>query len=159
MRLLRPLDVQGSICWLTRDLAVGCPSEESAWLAVRARGVRAVVDLSQDCGSVGDVVRRQGMRYLRLGVHRGGLPEAEELHIVTTWVLQRIREGGSVLLHDAEGRGNDALLACAVLVKDGSNAARAQAQLRNALDAALSQPQVSLLQQFVAQRVLASNGN
>jgi len=129
---------------------------ERGWLALRARGVRAVVDLSDACGSIGSVVRQQGMRYLRLGAP-DGLPEAEELHIVTSWVLHRIGEGGCVLINDSEGHGNDALLACAVLIKGGNSAGRAQARVRNVAGCALTEPQAGLLRRFVAQHALATN--
>ncbi|HEU0074448.1 MAG TPA: hypothetical protein VFS30_10585 [Dehalococcoidia bacterium] len=131
------------------------PAGLDGWKAVRARGVRAVVDLSEECGSVGDTVRDNGMRYLRLSARRAGLPEVEELHIVTSWVQQRTREGGGVLVHDASERSNDALVACAVLIKDGASLARALSRLGNTTDVPLSQSQLALLHQFVAQRVVA----
>jgi hypothetical protein len=157
MRLVLPLGAHKSIRWLERDLAIGRPVGDDGWTALRARGVRAVVDLSDRCDYVGLVVRDQGMRYLRLSAHAGGLPEAEELHIVTSWVLHRIREGGSVLIHDATVRGNDALVGCAVLIKDGLTLKQARARLRDVSDVPLTVPQVDLLHQFVAQRALAAN--
>ena len=157
MRLLRPLEAQGSIRWLSRDLAIGRPAGEAGWRVLRARGLRAVVDLSNECAAAGDLVRQHGMRYLRLSVDRTGLPEPEELHIVTSWVLERIRDGGSVLLHDSDGFGNDALLACAVIVKRGSSSEKAQSQVRSIAGAVLTTPQLDLLHQFVAQRAVAAN--
>jgi hypothetical protein len=158
MRLLRPLEAQGSICWLSRDLAIGAPAGEDGWLTARARGVRAVIDLSEECGGVAGIVREQGMRYLRLPVPYRGLPEAEELHIVTSWALQRIAEGGSVLINDALRCGNDGLVACAVLIKGGSSASKAQARLHSVADTPLTEHQAGLLQQFVAQHFMAING-
>jgi hypothetical protein len=123
---------------------------------LRARGVRAVVDVSNDCGEVGEIVRQQGMRYLRLSPGRTGSPHPEELHIVTSWVLQRMQDTGSVLLHDSRAAGNDALLACAVLVKRGSSLDKAQARVRSVTQASLTASQGDLLRQFMAQRALAS---
>lgn len=156
MRLMRPLQDQASIRWINRDLAVGCPTPVDGWRIVRARGVHAVVDLSEECGTLGDLVREHGMRYLRLSVDRAGLPDVEELHIVSSWVLERIREGGPVLLHDASVRGNDAVLACAVLIKEGAGVARAVSRLRGISQASLSESQMGLLHQFVAQLTLAA---
>jgi 3,4-dihydroxy-2-butanone 4-phosphate synthase len=96
------------------------------------------------------------MRYLRLAVDRTGLPKAEELHIVTSWVLERIRDGGSVLIHDTDERGNDGLIACAVMVKDGVSADKAQSRLRGVSHVVLAAPQLELLHQFMAQRAVAS---
>ena len=156
--MLRPPQTPRTITWISKDLAIGAPSDADAWLALRSRGVRAVVDLNSECGGVGDTVRDAGMRYLRLPVDSGGLPEAEELHIVATWVLQRISEGGAALIHDPAGRGNDALVACAVLVKRGGNASKARSQLRSLAQNPLNNSQVTLLQRFVAQHVIAVNG-
>ena len=156
MRLLRPLEAQGSIRWLNRDLAIGRPADEAGWQTLRAQGLRAVVDLSGECGGAAEAVREQGMRYLRLAVDRTGLPKAEELHIVTSWVLERIRDGGSVLIHDTEERGNDGLIACAVMVKDGVSADKAQSRLRGVSHVVLAAPQLELLHQFMAQRAVAS---
>jgi hypothetical protein len=159
MRLLRPLEAQGQIRWLNRDLAIGRPADSHGWQTLRARGVGAVVDVSREAGgAAGGLVREQGMRYLRLSVNRSGLPEAEELHIVTAWVLERIRDSGSVLVHDSDGRGNDALIACAVMVKDGLSAEKAQSYLLGISNAALEAPQVELLHRFVAQRAIAAGG-
>jgi hypothetical protein len=125
------------------------------WRSVRARRVHAVVDLNRECNSVGTVVREHGMRYLRLSVDRASLPEVEELHIVTTWIQQRIREGGAVLLHDPSIRGNDGVVACAVLIKQGASLAKALLRLEGVYGVPLSEPQIRLLYQFVAQRVVA----
>jgi hypothetical protein len=158
MRLLRPFKSQGPIRWLNRDLAIGRPEDDDAWQSLRAQGVVAVVDLSAACGSIGERVRQRDMRYLRLPIDRTGLPEPEELHIVTSWVLERISsDGGSVLIHDTDGLGNDALLACAVMVKNGWSVDRAKSQLRRLCDTSLVGYQVNLLHQFVAQRTLAEN--
>ena len=156
MRLLR-LQPQGSIHWINEDLAIGRPEGDDGWQDLRAQGVRAVVDLSAECGGIGERVRQRDMRYLRLAIDRTGLPEPEELHIVTSWVLQRIGDGGAVLIHDTDGRGNDVLLACAVMVKNGWNVEKAKAHLRRLCDTAMVGYQVNLLHQFIAQRALAEN--
>jgi hypothetical protein len=155
MRLLQPSEPRTSIRWVTRTLAIGMPPDPDAWKLVRARGVRAVVDLSEEC-FLGAIVRDHGMRYLRLSAHKAGLPEVEELHIVSTWVQQRVGEGGSVLVHDTSVRGNDALVACAVLIKDGASLPRALSRLEGASDVPMSQSQMGLLHQFVAQRAVAA---
>lgn len=157
MRLLKPLETGPSIRWLDRRLAIGIPEPMDGWRRLRTQGVHAVVDLNEECSAVGAMVREQGTRYLRLSINSAGLPEVEELHIVTSWVLQRSREAGSVLIHDASVRGNDALVACAVLIKDGAALERALARLRGISEAPLSESQLSLLHQFVAQQTLATN--
>ncbi len=159
MRLLLPQTGQpDAIRWISRDWAIGLPSPLNGWHAVRGSGVHAVVDLSQECGSVGGMVRENGMRYLRLPIGAGNVPVAEELHIVTSWVEQRIQEGGRVLIHDASVRGNDAVVACAALVKAGRGLEGALLRLRSISEVPLSESQVELLHQFVAQRVVSAGG-
>jgi hypothetical protein len=158
MRFLRPFKTQGPILWINRDLAIGRPEDDAGWRALRARGIGAVVDLSAECGGIGERVRSREMRYLRLAIDRTGLPEPEELHIVTSWVLQRIDDGGAVLIHDTDRLGNDALIACAVMVKNGRSVEDARSHLRGLCDTDLAAYQVNLLHQFVAQRALSENG-
>jgi hypothetical protein len=157
MSYLRPPEAQSDIRWINQNLAVGLPAPMDGWRAVRARGVHAVVDLNRQCNTVAVFVREHGMRYLRLGINKHGLPEVEELHIVTSWVQERIRENGPVLLHDGSIRGNDALLACAVLVKDGGTLEKALHRVGAITGIPFTQSQMLLLHQFVAQRAVATN--
>ena len=159
LRWLRPQNTPNTLHWMNRNLAIGLPAPMGGWRTIRARGVRAVVDLSQECGSVGGMVREHGMRYLRLSVNGGRVPEAEELHIVTSWVQQRIREDGPVLVHDSSVRGNDAVVACAVLIKEGRSVEWALSKVRGISEVPLSQSQVGLLHQFMAQRFVSAGGS
>jgi hypothetical protein len=157
MRLFRPR-ARSTIRWMDRNLAIGLPSPMDGWRAARSRGVQAVVDLNDECNAVGGMVREAGMRYLRLSLNKAGTPEVEELHIVSSWVLQRIAEGGSVLVHDKTVRGNDAVVACAAMVKNGVSLERALKRLRGVTDIPPTETQMALLHQFVAQQVLAAGG-
>jgi len=156
MRILRPGPTLPSVRWINRDLAIGCPAEDAGWQAMRARGVRGVVDLSDASGDLGPLVRRHGMRYLRLPVEDGRLPHAEELHIVTSWLWQRVYEDGPVLVHEAEGRGNHAVVACAALIKRGASVRRAGQQLKHASRAPLTDVQLDLLERFAVEMTVAS---
>ena len=141
---------------MNKDLAIGCPLDEADWQAVRARGVRGVIDVSASYRDLGPVVRRYGMRYLRLPVAPDSLPEAGELHIVTSWLLQRICEDGPVLIHDTSIRGNDALVACAGLIKRGASVRRASLQVQRLASAPLTDAQLDLLEQFAGQTAALS---
>jgi hypothetical protein len=148
LSLLRLRQADDSVRWLNRNLAIGCPREEADWLAMRDRGVRGVVDLSEEPRDLGPMVRQQGLRYLRLPVANGALPPPEELHIVTSWALQRISDEGPVLVHESDDRGNAGLIACAVLVKRGSSLYRAHSQLKHKSRTPLSEAQLDLLENF-----------
>ncbi len=96
------------------------------------RGVRAVVDLRSDPEDLGADVRKHGMRYLRLCLKGALVPSAEELQIVTSWVLDRTAENGRVLIQDGHSRFNDGLIAVASLIKGGLPAHLALLALRRA---------------------------
>lgn len=157
LRLLLPNKAEAPVRWVNRDLAIGCPEDESDWRALRGRGIRGVVDLSDEPGDLGPIVRQQRMRYLRLAVADGHLPEVEELHIVTSWVLQRVCEEGPVLIHESGVRGNHALVAAAALIKRGASVQRASGQLRHASPARFSDVQVDLLERFASELAQVSS--
>jgi hypothetical protein len=91
------------------------------------------------------------MRYLRLPVSADRLPDTSELHIVTSWVLQRVRDEGPVLLHESGSRGNNALVACAALIKRGESVIRASRQVKRAHGRQLTESQLHLLEHFAWQ--------
>jgi hypothetical protein len=136
--------------WLNRDLAISSVAEAEAWPALRELGICGVVDVSDGAADIGWQVRSQGIRYLRLSVAHGRLPAPEELHIVASWMLQRLCEDGPVLVYEAEGRGNHALVACAALIRRGANVRRASVQLRRASWSELSDAHLDVLERFVA---------
>jgi hypothetical protein len=157
MRLIQHRRSTACVRWVNRELAIGAPIEDADWRAVRALGVRGVVDLSTGCGDLGPQVRQHGMRDLRRPVSPGRLPEAEELHIVTSWVLQRISEEGAVLINDTSIRGNDALVAATALVKRGASVRTAALQAEHAAMAPLTDAQLEVLERFAGQLMAVSS--
>lgn len=82
-------------------------------------GVRGVIALQGTPDDEGAAVRLLGMRYLGLHLDRRGIPNPEELHLLTTWAVERNGEDGAVLIQDSQHRNNDGLVAAATLVKGG----------------------------------------
>ena len=119
--------------WLNADIAIGGVSRPEDWHAVFSAGVRAVVDLRSEPDDVGVEVRHAGMRYLRLCLQGADVPSAEELQIVTSWVIERAAENGRVLIQDGHSRFNDGLVAVASLIKSGLPAHLALLALRRAM--------------------------
>jgi hypothetical protein len=151
MRMLRAQEAGAQIAWLNREIAIGGVGRPEDWPQVYSAGVRAVVDLCDEPGDLGAFVRRQGMRYLRLCVKDGATPGAEELHIVTSWLLERSAQEGPVLIQDGDRVNNDALVACAALIKTGLTYDLAlQALARVRPEAALSYDQTGVLLRFAA---------
>ena len=126
MRLLRPLQTPSSIRWLNKDLAIGSPMEDEGWLTMRSRGVRAVVDLSEQCGGVAGVVREQGMRYLRSPVTVPAFPKPRNCTSSRAGCCSASPTAAAVLIHDTDRLATTGCVACAVLVKNGCNAPKAQ---------------------------------
>jgi hypothetical protein len=132
LRSLRPQRRGARLHWLSPDIAVGSVSKAEDWESVYEAGVRAVVDLRNEREDLGPEVRESGMRYLRLCLREACVPSAEELQIVTSWVLERRAENGRVLIQDGHSRLNDGLVAVASLVKSGLPAHLALLALRRA---------------------------
>ncbi|HWC28857.1 MAG TPA: hypothetical protein VG845_02135 [Dehalococcoidia bacterium] len=141
---------------MNRNLAIGNPDAEDEWRWLRAQGVCGVVDLCGAATDLGTVVRRNGMRYLQLPLANGHLPDGGELHIVTSWILQRVYEDGPVLICDDSDLGNDAVVACAALIKRGASLRRASVQLRNASAGPLSDLQLDLLERFAGEMAVSA---
>ena len=132
LRLIRPQTAGPRLHWLSADIAVGAVSRPEDWASVYEAGVRAVVDLREESRDLGSEVRQNGMRYLRLCLLQASVPSAEELQIVASWVLERKSEDSRVLIHDAQARCNDGLVAVATLIKGGLPAHLALLALRRA---------------------------
>jgi hypothetical protein len=147
-RILDPAQASLPLSRLSRNLALGTPAPNEDWTAVYAAGLRAVVDFAADSGDHGAAVREHGLRYLHLPVAPGDIPRIDEVHIVSSWVLQRICEDGPVLLREAQPLGTAASIAIAVLLKRGVEMNRALARLRKLPGVALSDGHLTLLQRF-----------
>jgi hypothetical protein len=131
--LIRRREASPRLHWLSSDIAIGGVDGPEDWRAVYDAGVRAVVDLRAESKDLGAEVRQNGMRYLRLCLPSAPVPSAEELQIVASWVLERAAEDGRVLIHDAQSRFNDGLVAVASLIKSGLPAHLALLALRRAM--------------------------
>src|SRR5688500_9032940 len=96
--------------WLNRDIAISGAKPPTGWVRAYESGVRAVIVLQSTSEDEGASVRSLGMRYLDLHVGRRSVPNLEELHLLTTWAIERNGEDGAVLIHDSQKRNNDGLV-------------------------------------------------
>jgi hypothetical protein len=151
LQLIRPRRPGPRLHWINSDIAIGGVNEDGEWQEVYESGVRAVVDLHAGRQDLGIAVRRNGMRYLHLFVRPDTVPSAEELQIVTGWVLDRASEEGRVLIQDSHSHFNDGLVAVASLIKSGLPAHLALLALRRAVpDEAFDMDQNAQLIKFAA---------
>ncbi|HEX5370360.1 MAG TPA: hypothetical protein VFY10_13170 [Dehalococcoidia bacterium] len=152
LRLIRTQEPYWQIAWLNPDIAIGSVARAEDWRHVYGAGVRAIVDLRDDPGDLGAVVRNEGMRYLRLCLRQGITPGPEEMHIVTGWLCDRNSSEGPVMIQDVGCVNNDGLLACAALIRTGLTYDLAmQALERVRPETALTYDQASALLRFTAE--------
>jgi protein tyrosine phosphatase (PTP) superfamily phosphohydrolase (DUF442 family) len=152
-RLLGRKPSKHRLYWLTSDLAIAGEPGDTELAALRAAGVRAVVDLRAEAPDRGASVAAYDLRYLRLPVVEGEAPGTDELRLLTSWIVERIQSDGPVLVHCREGRGRSAMVACAALVSLGLPLFNAyQALSRARPDVALNGAQADALLAFAEGR-------
>lgn len=158
LRLIKAQESGWRIAWLNPDIAIGSVARAEDWREIYGAGIRAVVDLCGEPGDLGAVVRREGMRYLRLCLRSGVTPGPEELQIATSWLRDRNLSEGPVMIRDIDELNNDGLLACAALMRTGLCYDLATLALERARpEAELKFDQVGALLRFAAQ-IEASEG-
>ena len=152
LRLIRAQEPGWEIGWLNPDIAIGSVGSAEDWQDVFDAGIRAVVDLCDEPEDLGAAVRNAGMRYLRLCLRSGPTPGPEELHIVTSWLRDRVVNEGPVFIRMVDETNNDGMLACAALIRSGlSYDLATQALERVRPKAELTFDQVGALLHFEAQ--------
>ena len=119
LRLIKAQEPGWQIAWLNPDIAIGSVASDDDWHEIYRAGIRAVVDLCEDPGDLGAVVRSSGMRYLRLCLRSVTTPGQEELHIATSWARDRNQNEGPVMIRVLDDSNNDGMLACASLIRSG----------------------------------------
>jgi protein-tyrosine phosphatase len=136
--------------WLSDDIAISRAPSARDVRGMQRAGVRSVLDMRLEAADRSEHFDRRGMRYLRLPVAEGSAPTLDELRLVTDWILERMNDG-PVLVHCREGRGRSALVACAVLLRQGAPLFNAYQTLRRARpEASLSDEQADALAAFAA---------
>jgi hypothetical protein len=119
LRLVRQEPPGPDLLWLNRHIAIYASAPAGDWTMAYEAGVRGVIVLQDTSEDKGADVRSLGMRYLGLHLERRGVPNPEEMHLLTTWAVERNDEDCAVLIQDSQHRNNDGLVAAATLVKSG----------------------------------------
>ncbi len=138
------------LSWLTSDLAISRAPLAREWPAIKAAGIRSVLDLRlAECAE--GVSESVGLAYLNLPVTDGGAPTADEMRYATEWVAGQIAGVGPVLIHCREGLGRSPLVACAALIRLGFPLSEAFLVVRRARPhMVFSDRQIAALQAFAA---------
>src|SRR5262245_44844967 len=82
--------------WLTADIAIAKEPADEEWAAIRAAGIRSVLDLRAEQADNSTIVGGHELRYLRLPVQDGSAPTGQQLSLITDWILERISTDGPV---------------------------------------------------------------
>jgi protein-tyrosine phosphatase len=117
-----PLPDKLNMSWVTNDLAVGGRVRPQDIKALAHAGVTHVVDTRSEYCDDAQLLAKEHIELLHLPTPDSYPLSVEQLTEGATWVDERIKQGGRVLIHCEHGVGRSALLSCAVLVYQGMHA-------------------------------------
>jgi len=153
-----PLPDKLNMSWITTHLAVGGRVHPEDIKALAAVGVTHVVDTrSEYCDDV-EALAKEHIELLHLPTADTKPLTIEQMLEGAQWVQERMKRGGSVLIHCEHGVGRSALLSSAVLVYNGMHAHDAlQLVQQKRWQAAPNHRQVRRLREFESAVVALRN--
>lgn len=116
--------------WITHNLAVGGAPRKRDYRRLAAMGITAVVDAREEAADDGEALARVGISLLHLPTPDRYALSQEQLIRGTRWAIERLHEGGKVLVHCQHGVGRGPLLGIAVLIGQGLSAPEALKTVR-----------------------------
>ena len=144
-----PLPDKLNMSWITHELAVGGRVRYEDIYALARAGITHVVDTRAEHHDDAQALAREHIELLYLPTPDTYPLSVEQLLQGASWVQERIKKGGRVLIHCEHGVGRSVLLACAVLVYGGMKAQDALNLVQEKRwQAAPNQRQVARLKEF-----------
>ena len=144
-----PLPDRLNMSWITDQLAVGGRIRPEDIHALARTGITHVVDTRAEYSDDIQAMAREHIELLHLPTPDTYPLTVEQLRQGASWVQERIKQGGRVLIHCEHGVGRSVLLACAVLVYGGMKAQDALNLVQaKRWQAAPNQRQVARLKEF-----------
>lgn len=144
-----PLPDKLNMSWINDSLVVGGRVHPEDIKELRRQGITHVVDTRSEYHDDEKALAREHIELLYLPTLDTYPLSVEQLLQGATWVNERMKQGGRVLVHCEHGVGRSVLLACAVLVYGGMTARDALRLVeRKRWQASPNQRQISRLREF-----------
>ena len=146
-----PLPDTLNLSWVTSHLAVGGRVHPTDIRNLARLGVTQVVDTRSEYSDDAEALKQEQIELLYLPTPDTHPLTLDQLSEGASWVNDRIKKGGRVLIHCEHGVGRSVLLTCSVLVQDGMHARDALELVRQKRwQAAPNHRQVERLKEFEA---------
>lgn len=94
----------------------GAPTYPRDYAFLTENGITAVVNIRAERDDDQEFYRQRDINYLRLHVYDMTVPGSAELEAGAVFIDEQVRQGRTVLVHCAKGRGRSAVLLAAYLV-------------------------------------------
>jgi protein tyrosine phosphatase (PTP) superfamily phosphohydrolase (DUF442 family) len=105
--------------WVTDTLAVGGAPKKRDYRRLAALGITGVIDAREESSDDGEALARLGIEFLHLPTTDRYALSQDQLVVGARWSLDRLAEGGKVLVHCQHGVGRGPLLGMAILIGQG----------------------------------------
>lgn len=151
-----PTSGPGALLIGPRPDAAALVDSVAAWKAAGVDSVLSLLDGEElrDLGLATEAAecRRQGLTYLNQPTVDFSVPTEQALNRIAQTVMDRMRDGGTVLVHCRAGIGRSGMTACAVLIRQGNAAEAAIATVSDARGRSVpdTAEQAALLHRFAA---------
>jgi protein-tyrosine phosphatase len=146
-----PLPDRLNLSWINDHLAVGGRVRPEDIRALRMVGITHIVDTRAEYCDDREALAKEHIELLHLPTRDTYPISIEQMMQASSWVQQRIEQGGRVLIHCEHGVGRSVLLTCAVLVYGGMHANDALTLVQEKRwQASPNQRQIERLKEFEA---------
>ena len=95
----------------------GAPTYQRDYDFLFANGIDAVLDIRAERRDNEELYRKKGVRYMHMSVLDLFVPSSEQIEQAVNWTDEQLKDGRTVLIHCAKGRGRSATLFAAYLTR------------------------------------------